>query len=160
MMLIVLDKYPTIAARKLIDRTSKQFAFKQLIELGQLICSTGVSNVYKPVSRGKEIQNWILRNPCWVSTFYLALFVYLQDIINMTEDSKKKIRRIRYDLEENIQKTGKYSWNKAISSAIFRYKKDYKNTKHKTNTELPINEAIEEYEKYLKWKFNDDNNEI
>ena len=37
-------------------------------------------------------------------------------------------------------------------TAIFRYVKEYEGTEYPTNTELPIDVAEKEYEKYLKWK--------
>ena len=78
----------------------------------------------------------------------------------MTATTKTKLQSIYFDLEAYNKKLSKYAQNRAISTAIFRYKKDYTNTTYKTNTELPIAKAIEEYEKYLKWKFYDDDNKI
>ena len=59
-MLIITDKNPYKAAGWLLDNTNKNFCFKQLLELSQLVSSTGISNVYKPVKQGKELQAWIL----------------------------------------------------------------------------------------------------
>lgn len=43
------------------------------------------------------------------------------------------------------------SMEEDITTAIFRYSKDYK-CNIPTNTELPIDECIEEYKKYISWK--------
>lgn len=53
MMLIILDKNPLKSAELVPDKIK----FKQLIELGQLICSAGISDVYKPIKQGKELEN-------------------------------------------------------------------------------------------------------
>ena len=66
MMLIVLSKWP----RKAAERVPDKIKFKQLLELGQLVCSTGVSSVFKPVRQGKEIQEWIKRNPRWTFLYF------------------------------------------------------------------------------------------
>lgn len=59
MMLIVLDKNP-ITAAKLVPNNLK---FKQLLELAQMLCSCGFSNLYKKIPQGKAIQEWIKQNP-------------------------------------------------------------------------------------------------
>lgn len=54
MMLLILDKNPILAA----NLVPSKLKFKQLLELSQLICSAGISGVYKKIPQGKEIQNW------------------------------------------------------------------------------------------------------
>lgn len=53
MMLIITDKDPIKAVLYLEKYTPKNFWMKQLIELGQLICSAGISNQYKKIYRGE-----------------------------------------------------------------------------------------------------------
>ena len=62
MFLLVLDKDAVKSAQLVPDKIK----FKQLIELCQLICSAGYSNVYKKINQGKELQNWIIRNSVWI----------------------------------------------------------------------------------------------
>ena len=80
MMLIILDKDPVKSAQLLPDKIK----FKQLIELCQLICSAGISNVYKPIKQGKHLQNWILKNPIWTKKFAIALYELCKSI-NMSK---------------------------------------------------------------------------
>lgn len=54
-MLLILDKNPILAA----NLVPSKLKFKQLLELSQLICSAGISGVYKKIPQGKEIQNCI-----------------------------------------------------------------------------------------------------
>ena len=74
MMLVVAEKNPIENALYIKENTNKNFLFKSLLELGQLICSCGISNVFKRVHRAKEIQKWILNNKLWVYRYYTALY--------------------------------------------------------------------------------------
>ena len=49
MMFIILDSCPIQAVYKLPEK----IRFKQLIELAQLICSAGFSDIYKKIPQGK-----------------------------------------------------------------------------------------------------------
>ena len=69
MMLLILDENPILAA----NLVPSKLKFKQLLELSQLICSAGISDVYKKILQGKEIQNWILENPAWVYRYFDTL---------------------------------------------------------------------------------------
>lgn len=141
-MLIILDENPIQAAHKVPDKLK----FKQLLELCQMICSCGYSDLYKKVHQGKEIQAWIKETPNWVDSYGYQLFWWCKKNINL----KLKTRLdISFILEALRVRTD--SDKQEISSAIFRYSKGYE-SKHETNTELPIREAIKEYEKYMKWK--------
>lgn len=53
MMLIVLDKNP-ITAAKLVPNNLK---FKQLLELAQMLCSCGFSNLYKKYHKARQYKN-------------------------------------------------------------------------------------------------------
>ena len=66
MQLYILDKNPIISANLIPDK----YKFKMLIELGQLICSVGLSNVYKPIKQGKELQTWVSDNKWWIYDYY------------------------------------------------------------------------------------------
>lgn len=50
MMLIVLDKNPILAAQLVPNKLK----FKQLLELAQMICSCGYSNIYKKNTTGQR----------------------------------------------------------------------------------------------------------
>ena len=54
MFLLILDKDPIRSAHLIPDKLK----FKQLIELGQLVCSAGISDIYKPIKQGKQLQEW------------------------------------------------------------------------------------------------------
>ena len=65
MMLIIADKSPQKNFEYLVENTNKNYIFKSLLELAQLVCSCGYSEVYKPIKQGKEIQEWIKNNKLW-----------------------------------------------------------------------------------------------
>ena len=140
-MLIILDKNP-ITAAKLVPNNLK---FKQLLELAQMLCSCGFSNLYKKIPQGKAIQEWIKQNPAWAKEYATELFLWCKENIKMKEATSE-------DLFEIITSLSSYYRVKPIKTAIFRYKKDYLGTTYATDTELPIYEAIKEYEKYMEWK--------
>lgn len=145
MMLIIADKDPYKNARYIAERTNKNFLFKSLLELGQLICSAGVSSTFEKVNRGKEIQNWILKNKLWVYRYYNELFFSCLSKINMKSLTAWKLWKIRDDLWESIEKRKRIVYPK---TCIFRYKKGY-NSKYESNSELPLEEGIKEYRKYI-----------
>ena len=70
MFLLILDKNSYKAAEFVPDRLK----FKQLLELCQLICSAGISDVYKKVNQGKELQEWVRNNKLWISRYFTYLF--------------------------------------------------------------------------------------
>lgn len=50
MMLLILDENPILAA----NLVPSKLKFKQLLELSQLICSAGISGVYKKFHKVKR----------------------------------------------------------------------------------------------------------
>lgn len=142
MFLLVLDKNPVKAAELVPDKLK----FKQLLELCQLICSAGISNVYKPIKQGKELQEWIKKYPEWILFYMETLFNFCCINCNLSIETIHKQTIISKDL---LSVCKDYSF--ILESAIFRYSKDYQ-CNIPTNTELPINECIEQYKKYIEWK--------
>lgn len=149
MMLIITDKIPLESFNYLVENTNKSFVFKSLLELGQLICSTGISSVYKPVKQGKELQKWILNNKLWTHRYYSLLWFWCVRNINAKESTLLDLYKIRDDLYESIKCKHRIRYPK---TAIFRYKKGYV-SRYETNSELPLDVCCEEYKKYLEWKF-------
>ena len=147
MMLIIADINSYKASEYLINNTTKNFVFKQLLELCQLICSCGISDVYKPIKQGKKLQNWVFNNKHWVWGFFDSLFSYVLQEVNLKTETITKFKKIQKDLFNSLPK-------KSIvpETVIWRYKEGYE-SKYSTNTELPINECCELYKKYLEWKF-------
>ena len=76
MFLLILDKNPDKSAELVPDRLK----FKQMLELGQLICSAGISNVFKPIKQGKELQVWIKNNKNWIYWYMMFLFNYCANL--------------------------------------------------------------------------------
>lgn len=152
MMLIALDKNPYRAAELVPDRLK----FKQLLELGQLICSTGISSVFKPVRQGKKLQEWIKSHTDWTYMYYDRLFVWTLRNVNLKNETTGKLLRIKYDLHEEFKNY--YNENYYIrrvnpNTLIFRYVKEYAgNTKYATDSEIGADEAVKEYRKYMEWK--------
>ena len=146
MFLLILDKNPYRAAELVPDRLK----FKQLLELGQLICSAGISDVYKKIYQGKDLQKWIKLNPIWVLSYYSSLLTWCILHIKLKKETFEKFRDIMCDLYNNFKTQEKSE----IKTAIFRYIKKYTETEYKSNSELPIDIAVNEYKKYAKWKEN------
>ena len=154
MMLIIADKSPYKAVDWLIENTNKQFVWKQLLELGQLICFCGISEVFKPLKQGKELQNWIVTHLTWVSSYFSYLYNKCLFDINLKDETKKKISKINMDLYNCLDLKIPVFTPIFVDTAIWRYSKDYE-SKYPTNSELPIDICVEEYKKYLEWKIND-----
>lgn len=145
MFLIILDKNPTEAAYKVPEK----YKHKQLLELMQML-SCVVDFGYKQLPNGKEIKAWINKNKLWVYTYAKVL---MQEV-NLKRSTQIKYKCLLDLLEESCKDFDEwYSIIPNAETAVFRYKEEYsKFTKYKTNTELPISIAIEEYERYINWK--------
>lgn len=141
MFLLILDK----DAIKSAELVPKGLRFKQLLELCQMICSAGYSDIYKKIYQGKELQYWIVRNSVWTKKYALALLELCDKNVNISNDTYKNIIDIIASIPYEKHK------DKDIDYAIFRYSKDY-SSKYDTNTELPIDKCICEYNKYVDWK--------
>ena len=144
MMLLTLDKNPTTAAHKV----PKKLKHKQLLELMQMI-SCVVDFGYNRIPQGKVIKEWISKNKLWVYTYAKVL---MQDL-NLKRSTKIKYKCLLDLLEESCKDFDE--WYLVVpnaKTAIFRFVKEYEGTEYPTNTELPIDVAVKEYEKYLKWK--------
>ena len=146
MMLIICDKNPYIATNYLYHHTNKNFWFKQLLELAQLICSCGYSDVYKPIKQGKAIQAWIKDNKEWVAAYFSdLLYCYAYHQIKMKPKTFDDLQGIYNSINDETD----YIEPK---TAVFRFKQGYV-CDYTTNSELPIETACNEYKKYLDWKF-------
>lgn len=144
MQLYILDKDPVVSAQMIPDK----YKFKMLIELGQLICSAGLSNVYKPIPQGKELQQWVKDNTLWTYKYFYELFSWSIDNIKMKEDTNTKLMILKWDLWGN-----RFLRQDLItpSHAYFRYASAYQCV-IPSKTLLPIEVCIEAYKEYLKWK--------
>lgn len=145
MMFIILDECPVTAVHKLPEK----IRFKQLIELGQLICSAGISNVYKKIPQGKRLQAWITLHPYYTYRYFRYLLIWCQNHINLSEDTDKKLSLIALDLAYHLEGNPRVVDNP--HTAIFRYAKEYKSV-YPTDSELTIENAIKAYEEYMEWK--------
>ena len=147
MMLLILNENPILAA----NSVPSKLKFKQLLELSQLICSAGISGVYKKFSQGKEIQNWILENPAWVYRYFDTLFIYCVDLPNIKHETVEDFKQIMHDLHWHVKFNGRIYI--PPQTAVFRFSKDYI-TDYLNNVTLPISKCVEEYKKYVQWKKN------
>lgn len=138
MMLIVLDKNPIIAA----DLVPKNIRHKQLLELMQML-SCVVNFGYKQIPQGKEIKEWISNHKIWVLNYAERLLRYLSK-----EQKLKEKTKIKYNCILNLLWLQCLKGENYPTTAILRYKEGYE-CKYPTNTELPINEAVEIYNDYV-----------
>lgn len=146
MMLLVLDKNPHTAARKVPEG----IRHKQLLELFQMI-SDVVGFGYKPLPTGKAIKKWIEKNKEWV----LVYAKVLRNNLNLSKETLIKYNCLLDLLEESCRDIeGRIPIIVPnLKTAIFRYVKEYEEfTEYSTNAELPIDIVIKEYEKYVEFK--------
>lgn len=155
MQLYILDRDPVKAAQLIPDK----YKFKMLIELGQLICSAGLSDVYKPIAQGKELQQWVKDNKLWTFKYFYELLDWSVFNINMKAETINKLTYIRNDLDEAIGIAIDFegmTLDITLETAYFRYAEAYNRaTRAKvvpSKTLLPIDECIECYKEYLIWK--------
>ena len=146
MMFIIASTDPDEAAIYLREHTSKVFRFKQLIELAQLVCSAGFSDIYKPVARGKAIQEWIRNNRYFTYCFMRRLWYTAISETNIKPETSLKLYKIMNALFDSASADNAFDLN--IKTGIFRYKKGYK-SEFPSNTELPIRTCVNEYRKYI-----------
>lgn len=170
MMLIITSPNPQLACDWLVENTNKNFCFKQLLELGQLICSAGISDVYKPIKQGKELQEFCKEHIEWIYYYYENLYVWCKNNVKLQARTKTRLSEIRVDifLKCDIYKKKQKVINSGhrfgfeielapirydLTTAIWRYSKEYE-SEYPTNSELPIDAAVEEYRKYIEnYKF-------
>lgn len=146
MQLYILDKNPVFSANKLILAMGYKYSFKMLIELGQLICSAGYSDAYKPIPQGKVFQEWIKKHDIWTWGYFNKLIHSMAfSGMDIKDETYARLYKIRRDLEERL------SGELEIHEAPFRYAKEYKSD-IPTDTILNIDECIREYYKYIDWK--------
>ena len=145
MMLIICDKSPQKSFEFLVENTSKNYIFKSLLELAQLVCSCGYSEVYKPIKQGKQIQEWIKKNKLWTYRYYSLLWFWCVRNTNAKMNTLLDLYKIRDDLYENIGYKYRFRCPK---TAIWRYSKEYE-SEYPTNSELPIEVVCELYKKYI-----------
>ena len=140
MIFIIADKQPTKAVNFLIENTNKNYCFKQLLELSQLLASCGYTKQMKPIRQGVDIQAWIKQNKAWTYNYYKELNKWVQDNINLKQETRVKFNTIEHDIKtDNISD---------IKDVVFRYKQGY-TCQYKTNSLLPINIGTVEYKKYI-----------
>lgn len=150
MQLYILDKDPVKAAQLIPDK----YKFKMLIELGQLICSAGLSDRYKPIPQGKELQQWIKDNKLWTFNYFYELLDWSVFNINMKAETINKLTYIRDDLDEAIGVAidfENFDIYKQPTHAYFRYAAAYR-CAIPSKSLLPIDECTMQYKLYLKWK--------
>lgn len=142
MMLLVLDKNPSEAAKLVPEK----IRHKQLLELMQML-SCIVDFGYKQLPQGKDVKEWIERHIDWV-------YVYARTLMEKEYKNLKEETRIKYQaLLDLLLLRCKHVIVPNLETAIFRYVEEYApNTIYISGSELPITEAVPEYQKYVEWK--------
>ena len=145
MMLLILDKNPYTAAMKV----PKGIRHEQLLELMQML-SDVLHFGYAHIPTGKKLKEWIGKNKEWV----LVYAKVLGNNLNLSKETVIKYNCLLDLLEESCRdiegKVAPIVPN--LETAILRYVKEYEDTEYPTDTELPIEIAIKEYEKYAEFK--------
>lgn len=149
MMLIITSPNPKEVVDWLVENTNKQFVWKQLLEVLQLVCSAGISNTYKPLKQGFGLQNWIKNHKEWIFWYIMSLYEWCYYNIDLKIETMASVQNILSDLHNSIDVTMD---EKYPTTAIWRYSKEYL-SEYATNSELPIEVVTELYKEYIKWKF-------
>ena len=145
-MLLIQDRNPFKAASLVPDKLK----FKQLLELAQLICSVEISNVYKKIPQGKELQAWVKKNRLWTYNYMTFLWYWTCASISCKPKTLLDLYKIRQDLFKSIEHRKRIRYPKTV---VFRFVKEYKEfTEYERDVELPLSTAIKEYRKYVEWK--------
>lgn len=118
-----------------------------LIELCQLLSGAGITDVYKPIKQGKELQAWVSSHRHYTYSYFDKLFRWSKSHVNMSAETIVKLEQIQVDLKNSLGKVAE----KVPTHAYFRYAKEYK-CDVASKTLLPIEDCIAEYKKYLEWK--------
>ena len=148
MMFFICDQNPKKAVNYLFKNSNKSFCLTQLRELCQLICSTGISSVYKKRPQAMEIQAWILKYPNWTLQFLKSLFTKVKKECNLSEGFVQKINSVLKDLKKYASEVVE----REPSYIIFRYNKEYASVNLPNNSRMLLGNAVTEYKKYLSWK--------
>lgn len=143
-MLVLCSDIPKENVKYLIEHTNKNFVFKSLLEVLQLVCSAGISDVFCPLKQGKLLQKWVLEHKSWTYWYIMFLYKYCVENLNMKFETIYKFKTIIRDLHNSTD----VFTIEMPSHAIFRYKQGYE-SEYETNSELPIDICCEEYKKYL-----------
>ena len=143
MQLLILDTNPIISASLIPDK----YKFKMLIELGQLLASAGLTNVYKPIKQGKELQAWVSEHRDYTYSYFDKLLRWSKSHVNMKSETLAKLEQIQTDLFNCVYAIS----YKEPTHAYFGYTKEYK-CDIASKTLLPIDDCIAEYKKYIEWK--------
>ena len=138
MMFLILDKNPTEAALSVPPRLKH----KQVLELMQMI-SEVVNFGYKPLPQGKVLKKWIGKHKAWT---YAYVKVLMADL-NLSKETE-----IKYNCLLRLLGPAVIGTVRDLETAIFRYEKEYEGSKYPTDSELPIDIAVEEYKRYLEYK--------
>lgn len=148
MMLLICEKSYKENAKYLIKNTNKNYIFKNLLELTQLLATCGITDQMKPLRQGKQICEWIKRNEniYFVNGYYGALLSWCEDNIKMLPTTWLKLLKTRDYLWQEAKKCR--TPNEPIKTAIWRYSKEYRSD-YPTNSELPIEVVCELYKTYL-----------
>ena len=117
MQLYILDTNPIISASLVPDK----YKFKMLIELGQLVSSAGLSDVYKSIKQGKELQAWVSSHRGYTYSYFDKLLRWSKSHIDMTEQTLSKLEQICSDLADSRGKVA----DKKLTHAYFRYSNKY-----------------------------------
>lgn len=166
MMLIITSPDSKECVDWLVENTNKNFCFKQLLELGQLICSASISDVYKPIKQGKELQEFCKEHIEWIYYYYENLYVWCKNNVKLQVRTKTRLSEIRADifLKCDVYKKKHKVINSGhrvgfeielapirydLTTAIWRYSKEYE-SEYPTNSELDIDLVCELYKTYLR----------
>lgn len=144
MQLYILDKDPEKAGNLLPDK----YKFKMLIELAQMLSTVTGCGTYKPIKQGKEVQEWIKQHPKWVYEYFCNLFEWCKENINMKFGTTTRLYQIFFTFSKIYVGLKKLD---APKEAVFRYSSKYK-CDYPSNSLLPIDVCVDEYNKYLMWK--------
>lgn len=124
---------------------------KELIEVNNLICSAGISSVFKGTAENKVLIEWVKRNSRYIFFYYTRLIQWAHNKGRVPYQTYIKLRSVREDLSFFMQYNN--CTEESPKSIVFSYDSNYESP-IPNNTEVPTLKGIHLYREYLTWKLN------
>ena len=129
----------------------KHLRIKELIEVNNLICSAGISNVFKGTAKNKVLIEWVKRNSRYIFFYYTRLIQWAWNNNRVPYKTYVKLKSVREDLSFFMQYNN--CTEESPKTIVFSYDSNYKSP-IPNNTEVPTLKGIHLYREYLAWKLN------
>lgn len=129
----------------------KHLRIKELIEVNNLVCSAGISNVFKGTAKNEVLIEWVKRNSRYIFFYYTRLIQWAWNNNRVPYQTYAKLKSVREDLSFFMQYNN--CTEESPKTIVFSYDSNYKSPVP-NNTEVSTLKGIHLYRDYLAWKLN------